>query len=76
MRFEYGVFLLNKNIEQLMNYVGTPLRNLRNSLKNIETIKSFVEQSLPNAGTNEIIPNWNYIAKSSKIPSSITSSIP
>ncbi|KAI9362074.1 UV radiation resistance protein and autophagy-related subunit 14-domain-containing protein [Zopfochytrium polystomum] len=33
--FEYGVFLLNKNIEQLMNFVGLNVSNLRNTLSNI-----------------------------------------
>ncbi|TPX45942.1 hypothetical protein SeMB42_g03844 [Synchytrium endobioticum] len=30
-RFDYGVFLLNKDVEQLMNYVGLNVSNLRNT---------------------------------------------
>ncbi|KAJ3116352.1 hypothetical protein HDU96_009815 [Phlyctochytrium bullatum] len=36
LRFEYGVFLLNKDIEQLMNYVGINVTNLRNTLPNLK----------------------------------------
>ncbi|KAJ3214972.1 hypothetical protein HDU67_000989 [Dinochytrium kinnereticum] len=38
MRFEYGVFLLNKDIEQLMNHVGINLTNLRNTLPNLKAL--------------------------------------
>ncbi|KAI8975001.1 hypothetical protein BDB01DRAFT_765540 [Pilobolus umbonatus] len=34
-RFEYGVFLLNKNIEQLMNAYGLIVMDLRHTLPNI-----------------------------------------
>ncbi|KAG0057071.1 hypothetical protein BGZ83_001920 [Gryganskiella cystojenkinii] len=35
LRFEYGVFLLNKNIEQLMNSQGLQFMDLRQTLPNI-----------------------------------------
>ncbi|KAH6564460.1 hypothetical protein BASA60_010329 [Batrachochytrium salamandrivorans] len=35
IRFEYAVFLVNKNVEQLLNYVGRPIKNLRNTLPNL-----------------------------------------
>ena len=38
VRFEYAVFLLNKNIEQLLNYLGRPVRNLRNTLPNLKLV--------------------------------------
>ncbi|KAJ3304697.1 hypothetical protein HDV03_002382 [Kappamyces sp. JEL0829] len=38
MRFEYGVFLLNKDVEQIMHSVGLPARNLRCTLANILSI--------------------------------------
>ncbi|KAJ3030932.1 UNVERIFIED_CONTAM: hypothetical protein HDU68_007293 [Siphonaria sp. JEL0065] len=37
-RFEYGVFLLNKNIEQLLNHVGFTVKNLRNTLPNLKLL--------------------------------------
>jgi UV radiation resistance-associated gene protein len=44
LRFEYAVFLLNKDIEQLMNAVGLPVRNLRNTLSNVQAIAQRLEQ--------------------------------
>ncbi|KAJ3300193.1 hypothetical protein HK104_003421 [Borealophlyctis nickersoniae] len=37
-RFEYGVFLVNKNIEQLMNYMSLSVTNLRNTLPNLQLL--------------------------------------
>ncbi|KAJ3070199.1 hypothetical protein HDU98_006791 [Podochytrium sp. JEL0797] len=37
-RFEYGVFLLNKNIEQLMNHSGLVVKNLRRTLPNLKLL--------------------------------------
>ncbi|TPX45950.1 hypothetical protein SeMB42_g03847 [Synchytrium endobioticum] len=37
-RFDYGVFLLNKDVEQLMNYVGLNVSNLRNTLPNVKIL--------------------------------------
>ncbi|TPX32040.1 hypothetical protein SmJEL517_g04771 [Synchytrium microbalum] len=37
-RFDYGVFLLNKNVEQLMNHVGLNVSNLRNTLPNLKIL--------------------------------------
>ena len=42
VRFEYGVFLLNKNIEQLMNRLGLLVKNLRNTLPNIMLLQKAV----------------------------------
>ncbi|KAJ3107467.1 hypothetical protein HDU97_004063 [Phlyctochytrium planicorne] len=38
LRFEYGVFLLNKDIEQLMNHVSMNVTNLRNTLPNLKAL--------------------------------------
>ncbi|KAJ3400567.1 hypothetical protein HDU80_006847 [Chytriomyces hyalinus] len=38
LRFEYGVFLLNKNIEQLMAVAGVVVKNLRNTLPNLKAL--------------------------------------
>ena len=38
VKFEYGVFLLNKNIQQLMNVLGIPVRNMKCTLANLEAI--------------------------------------
>ncbi|KAJ3389292.1 Golgi transport complex subunit 3 [Lobulomyces angularis] len=45
-RFEYGVFLLNKNIEQLLNYLDIFITSseLRNTLPNIQKIFDNVKQ--------------------------------
>ncbi|KAI8901316.1 hypothetical protein BC833DRAFT_157396 [Globomyces pollinis-pini] len=45
-RFAYGVFLLNKNIEQLMNAIGIPIKDLRQTLVNIQTIQSVLNQEV------------------------------
>jgi len=37
-RFEYGVFLLNKNIEQLLNARGHGVQDLKNTLPNIHIL--------------------------------------
>lgn len=37
-RFEYGVFLLNKDIEQLMNVHGLPVLDLRHLLPNLNNL--------------------------------------
>ncbi|KAH3758406.1 uv radiation resistance protein [Pelomyxa schiedti] len=37
-RFEYGVFLLNKNIEQILNAQGHSVKALRATLANLQTI--------------------------------------
>ncbi|ORX52534.1 hypothetical protein BCR36DRAFT_582484 [Piromyces finnis] len=37
-RFIYGVFLLNKNIEQLMNHIKQNVSNLRNTLPNLRKL--------------------------------------
>lgn len=45
--FAYGVFLLNKNIEQLVNSQGMTISNLRNTLPNLKMlIDNFVEKDL------------------------------
>ncbi|PRP87775.1 hypothetical protein PROFUN_04249 [Planoprotostelium fungivorum] len=41
-RFEYGVFLLNKNIEQLLNSQGLEVLDLRNTLPNLKVLLSFL----------------------------------
>jgi hypothetical protein len=37
-RFEYGHFLLNKNIEQLMNNAGITILDIRNTLPNLKNL--------------------------------------
>lgn len=37
-RYEYGVFLLNKDIEQLMMAHGVPVLDLRNTLPNVKNL--------------------------------------
>ncbi|KAI9010117.1 UV radiation resistance protein and autophagy-related subunit 14-domain-containing protein [Hyaloraphidium curvatum] len=37
-RYGYGVFLLNKNIEQLMNHIGLTVSNLRHTVPNLHTL--------------------------------------
>lgn len=37
-RYEYAVFLLNKNIERLMNQFGVPMLDLRNTLPNLKNL--------------------------------------
>ncbi|KND00727.1 uncharacterized protein SPPG_03843 [Spizellomyces punctatus DAOM BR117] len=38
MRFDYGVFLMNKNIEQLMGHLQLTVTNLRHTLPNLKAI--------------------------------------
>ncbi|KAJ3352758.1 hypothetical protein HDU83_007706 [Entophlyctis luteolus] len=38
VRFDYAVFLLNKNIEQMMNHVGLTPKNLRHTLPNLKAV--------------------------------------
>ncbi|KAJ3135217.1 hypothetical protein HK100_002944 [Physocladia obscura] len=44
-KFEYGVFLLNKNIEQLMNHVGLTAKNLRLILPNLKSVMDVLIKS-------------------------------
>jgi len=37
-RFEYGVFLLNKNLEQLLNSLGMDIISLRHTLPNLQVV--------------------------------------
>jgi hypothetical protein len=80
LRFEYAVFLLNKNVEQIMNAVGLPIRNLRATLENIQAIALRIEksqskyQSLTRQEPTGSI-DWNYVRTlPDKKPSSISSS--
>lgn len=44
-RFEYAVFLLNKNVEQILNSQGIDAKNLRNTLPNLlEFLKVYCHQ--------------------------------
>jgi hypothetical protein len=45
-RFEYGVFLLNKDIQQLLNYLGVSLKShqLRNTIQNIGLLWKLLEK--------------------------------
>jgi len=52
-RFVYGVFLLNKNIEQLMNHIKQNVSNLRNTLPNLRKLL----YKLIQLGNIENIPN-------------------
>ncbi|KAI8814883.1 UV radiation resistance protein and autophagy-related subunit 14-domain-containing protein [Cladochytrium replicatum] len=38
VRFDYAVFLLNKNIEQLMTHFGLRITNLRHTLPNLKSV--------------------------------------
>ena len=63
MRFEYAVFLLNKDIEQIMNAVGITVRNLRQTLANIQLIYSRLE-SVCSASLDTIsiqLVNWQLL---------------
>ncbi|GBF63781.1 UV radiation resistance-associated gene protein [Trichophyton mentagrophytes] len=48
-RFEYGVFLLNKNIEYLMNRLGLRVLDIRHTLPNLKYLLYMLT-----AGTNEL----------------------
>ncbi|KAI9017388.1 UV radiation resistance protein and autophagy-related subunit 14-domain-containing protein [Gaertneriomyces semiglobifer] len=43
IRFEYAVFLLNKDIEQIMHHLGLTVRNLRNTLPNLKQTIAAIE---------------------------------
>lgn len=43
-RFEYGVFLLNKNIEQLLNHAGMEVGRLQNTLPNLWRLLHWSEE--------------------------------
>jgi hypothetical protein len=45
-RFEYGVFLLNKDIQQLLTYLGISLKShqLRNTIQNIGLVWKVLEK--------------------------------
>lgn len=42
--FEYAVFLLNKDIEQLMNCMGVAVKNLRHTLPNLILLREAVSR--------------------------------
>lgn len=44
-RFDYAVFLLNKNVEQLCHYLGVTVVNLKNTLPNLKMCCEVVEES-------------------------------
>ncbi|KAI1316017.1 hypothetical protein EDD11_010542 [Mortierella claussenii] len=50
-RFEYGVFLLNKDIEQLMNSQGLQFMNLRQTLPNLRYLMETLLTSSPSQST-------------------------
>ncbi|KAF9361371.1 hypothetical protein BGX26_003883 [Mortierella sp. AD094] len=50
-RFEYGVFLLNKNIEQLMNSQGLQFMDLRQTLPNLRYLMETLLTSSPTQST-------------------------
>jgi len=57
-RFEYAVFLLNKNIEQLMNSQGLNIMDLRHTLPNLKyLILSLVSTSPSVSHLRKYIPN-------------------
>jgi hypothetical protein len=39
LEFEYAVYLLNKNIEQILNFSEMPVKNLRNTISNLSAIR-------------------------------------
>lgn len=43
-RFEYGVFLLNKNIQQIMSFCGVKCTSLRNTIENLLKLVVYLEQ--------------------------------
>lgn len=45
MRFRYGVYLLNKNIEQLLNFQGITILDLRRTLPNLSLLVTCVKQA-------------------------------
>jgi hypothetical protein len=57
-RFEYAVFLLNKNIEQLMNSQGLNIMDLRHTLPNLKyLILSLVSTPLSVSHLRKFIPH-------------------
>jgi hypothetical protein len=65
MRFEYAVFLLNKDVEQIMNTVGLGVKNLRQTLANIQLIYSRLEMICAKAldttsNANQLV-NWHHL---------------
>ncbi|KAF8986128.1 hypothetical protein BGZ46_009239 [Entomortierella lignicola] len=50
-RFEYGVFLLNKDIEQLLNSQGLQCRDLRQTLPNLRKLMETLLTSSPTQST-------------------------
>ena len=66
LRFEYGVFLLNKNIQQIMNVLGIPVKNLKSLLSNLLTIHhhlASVLQKIQSEGlsVNSPLVDWHHI---------------
>ncbi|KAJ3164934.1 hypothetical protein HDU88_004915 [Geranomyces variabilis] len=56
MRFDYGVFLLNKDVEQLMNHMHLAVSNLRCTLPNLLAIFEEVrKRSEGPAGEQEVV---------------------
>lgn len=62
MRFEYAVFLLNKDVEQLMNATGLSVKNLRHTLGNILSIIHHLERQskITSADCNQTV-NWTLL---------------
>eukprot|EP00026_Physarum_polycephalum_P005331 Phypoly_transcript_05363.p1 GENE.Phypoly_transcript_05363~~Phypoly_transcript_05363.p1 ORF type:complete len:615 (+),score=107.27 Phypoly_transcript_05363:79-1923(+) len=51
-RFEYAVFLLNKNLEQLLNSQGLEIISLRHTLPNVQILLSKERTSTPSNNPN------------------------
>ncbi|KAG9304787.1 hypothetical protein G9A89_016817 [Geosiphon pyriformis] len=67
MRFEYAVFLLNKNIEQLMHFQELPVMDLRHTLPNLKfLILSLISTSSSQASHfRKIIPRNSTVTSGS-----------
>ncbi|KAJ3307938.1 hypothetical protein HDV04_002294, partial [Boothiomyces sp. JEL0838] len=57
--FEYSVFLLNKDIEQLLNLVGLRVTDLRKGVLNLQVLIKFLGQEIKENIDSPL--NWNFI---------------
>ncbi|KAJ1537240.1 hypothetical protein HK096_001103 [Nowakowskiella sp. JEL0078] len=76
-RFEYGVFLINKNVEQIMNRVGVRVLNLRDTLGNLRAVFGRIDEiqrSSISSPSNQLSPLNTSSQPNRKVSSSPMSS--